>query len=171
MFVGFLLAFSITDNAWKKFQTNPTFTSFHLNQNQAQIVYPMVSVCPVSANDDQKISELIEKSGVKRSEEISEFLKAVPNFSYGAIGLRSVLLSESAVDETKNLPGDNLRALAFHLALSCADVFHSCRFKNKSVECCDEFLSVYSENGFCYSFNARSYGTPRDEYEKIRLNI
>ena len=171
MFVGFLLAFLITDNAWKKFQTNPTFTSLRLNTNQAQISYPTVSVCPVPAGDMRKISELIVKAGVKKREiqEISELLETIPNFSYGAKGLRSVLLTEQGADEAKKLNFDNLRAHAFHLALSCADVFHSCSFKNKSVECCNDFLPVFSENGFCYSFNARFYGTPQDEYDRMQV--
>lgn len=133
----------------------------------------MVSVCPIKAEDNQKVSELIEKAEITKSDmqEIKELLEAIPNFSYGPKGLRSVLLSDTSLIEAKKLTFTDLRTLALHLALSCADIFHSCRFKNKSVECCDEFLPVYSENGFCYSFNARTYGTARDEYDHVSLKF
>lgn len=167
MFVGFLMAFSITDNAWRKFQTNPTFTSVRLNQNSALIAYPTVTVCPQPVDDKDRIFKLIEKSGIRENkrQEIRELLETLPNLSYGDKDLRSVLLTESAIAEIKKLPVDDLRALVFDLALSCAEIFNSCRFKNKSIECCDKFKPIYTEKGFCYSFNSRVYGTPLEEYK------
>lgn len=165
MLVGFLLAFSITDRAWQKFQNNPTFTSLLLTQNEIKITYPSVTVCPRSAEDVNKIFELIKKSGIKKNEsqEIAELLKAIPNFSYGSRGLKSVVLTESATSAIDQLSISDLRTLAFHLAMPCKNVFASCHFKNKSLNCCDEFKPIYSEHGFCYSFNSRFYGTSRDE--------
>lgn len=166
MLIGFLLAFSITDKAWQKFQNNPTFTSLVLNQDEMRITYPSISVCPVSAANDIKVFELIKKSGITENEtqEIAELLKAIPNFSYGPKGLKSVVLSDLAANAIERLSINDLRSLAFHLALSCDKVFASCQFKNKSLNCCEEFKPVYSEHGFCYSFNSRYYGTSRDEY-------
>lgn len=165
MLMGFLLAFSATDKAWQKFQTNPTFTSLILNDDETKMVYPSVSVCSHSSEDINKISALIKQSGINKTEtqEITELLKAIPNFSYGNRGLKSVVLSDSASAAIDKLSVRDLRRLAFKLALSCEDVFSSCRFKNKSMNCCEEFRPIYSERGFCYSFNSKYFGTLSDE--------
>jgi acid-sensing ion channel, other len=167
MLVGFLLAFSITEKAWQRFQLNPTFTSLILNQNEIRMVYPTVSVCPENSGNGEKITKLIEKLGTNsnESEEIKEFLKAIPNFSFGIEGLRSVVLSTAAkkiVDHQISI--SDVRTLAFKLAKSCDDVFkQECKFKNDKISCCDVFQPVYSEHGFCYAFNSKVYGTEKEE--------
>lgn len=160
MFVGFLLAFSITDRAWQRFQTNPMFTSLVLNQNRIKITFPSVSVCPESAVDDEKVLAMIKSLGTVRNDtkELKEFLSAIPNFSYGNKGLRSIIMSQSVEYDFFRLNVEDPRALAFKLAKSCDKLFKSCRFKGEIVDCSKAFRPIFSEKGFCYSFNSRVYG-------------
>lgn len=165
MLIGFLLAYSITDRAWKKFQTHPTFTSMLLDQSDKQIAYPTVSVCPKSVVDFERVSEIIGSSGIKTNDtqEIEDLLRAIPIFTYGAKGLKSVVLSETVRPEVDQLLNNDIRALAFKLVKTCSDFLKSCRFKKKLINCCDAFQPVYTEHGFCYAFNSRIYSTPHDE--------
>lgn len=162
MLIGFLLAFSITDKAWQKFQNNPTFTSLVLNPEKVKITFPTISVCPDSAADPKKVSILMKRSGIDGNDtkELVEFLSAISNFSYGHKGLRSIIMSDSVEDYVGQLITTDPRTLAFQTALSCDHLFHSCKFNNKIIECCKVFYPVVSEKGFCYSFNSKMYGTP-----------
>lgn len=39
----------------------------------------------------------------------------------------------------------------------CEEIFESCEFKSYNTNCCDYFLPVFTEKGFCYTFNSRHY--------------
>lgn len=160
MLIGFLLAYSITDKAWTKFQNNPTITSLLLKK-ELKIVYPTVSICPQPAEDLKRVNEIVKRLKIKANatQEVEQLLRMIPNFSYGPKGLKSVVLSENVRPNIGLLLDADPRVLAFKLAKSCNDVFDSCRFKNKPMKCCESFRPVYSEHGFCYAFNARSFGT------------
>lgn len=166
MLIGFLLAFSITEKAWQRFQLNPTFTSLILNQHDMLMTYPTISVCPENSADESKIDQFVEKLGINSNDtgEIKEFLKAIPNFSFGTDGLRSVVLSDVAKKIVDRLPISDVRTLAFKLSKSCEDIFkQECKFKYGKLNCCSAFLPVYGEHGFCYAFNPKVYGTEKKE--------
>lgn len=162
MLVGFLLAFIITDKAWTKFNTNPTFTSLKLDHSEMKIVYPSLSICPTEPASQSRVAHFVEKSNLdaKDAQQLKEFLEEIPSFSYGKRGLKSLILSDAVVNKLNDLGIKDMRAAAFKLAALCSDVFDSCRFKGKSVNCCEVFLPVFTEHGFCYSANSRTYGTP-----------
>lgn len=165
MLIGFLLAYSITDKAWAKYQHNPTITSLLLNKNDMNIVYPTVTICPQPAEDPKEIKDIVNRLTIKVNEtqEVENLLRAIPNFSYGPKGLKSVVLSENVRPDIEVLLDNDPRVLAFKLAKSCGDIFESCRFKNHPLDCCESLRPVYSEHGFCYAFNAKSFGTAYDE--------
>lgn len=165
MFIGFLLAFSITKKAWQRFQLNPTFTSLILKQDAMQIVYPTITVCPDNSGNEEKITKFTEKLGANanNTEELKAFFRAIPNFSYGIEELRSVVLSDASKKTVNRLSVD-VRSLAFKLAKSCDDVFkQQTKFKYDMISSCDAFLPVYGEHGFCYAFNPKVYGTEKNE--------
>ena len=68
-------------------------------------------------------------------------------------------MSAGEVDMTKH----NLRHLAYKVGIKCEDLLEICKYKDEEISCCDYFNPIYSEHGFCYSFNARYYGTPEEE--------
>lgn len=61
------------------------------------------------------------------------------------------------------LKSDDLRIMAFKLAIGCEDLIKNCEFKEHPIDCCVNFLPRLSEHGFCYSFNSRSYGGELNE--------
>jgi hypothetical protein len=165
MLIGFLLAFMVTDKAWEKFQNNPTFTTLILNPRGMKIAYPTTTVCPHNSEDPRKVVEFMNEFevAVNHSKEINELLSAIPNFSYGRQGLKSLISSTPVKHIVNEITDFDLRALAFELAISCSKLIKTCLFRKKPINCCDNFLPVFSEHGFCYAFNSRVYSTPHDE--------
>lgn len=165
MLTGFLMAFLVTGRAWHKFQTNPTITSLILNDNSNALPFPTITVCPNHAASATKVDDLMKKLGIKNNDthEVGDLLKAIPNLSYGQKGLKSVILSDEISAEVNELFGDDLRSLAFQVSIACPEVFKTCRFKGKSINCCASFLPIYTEHGFCYAFNSKIFATPLEE--------
>lgn len=165
MLTGFLMAFLVTDRAWTKFQTNPTITSLVLNDNSNALPFATISVCPDQAASVTKVDDLMKKLKIKENDtrEVGELLRAIPNLSYGQKGLKSVILSDEISAEVNDLFGDDLRSLAFQLSIACSDVFSTCRFKGKLINCCASFLPIYTEHGFCFAFNSKIFATPLEE--------
>lgn len=58
----------------------------------------------------------------------------------------------------------NLRQLAFKVAKKCEDLLEYCEYKKDPVTCCDFFKPIYSEQGFCYTFNAKYIGEDDKEW-------
>ncbi|KAG5682789.1 hypothetical protein PVAND_012119 [Polypedilum vanderplanki] len=64
-----------------------------------------------------------------------------------------------------------LREWVFSIADNCESVIESCKFKGSILApCCDKFKPIYSERGFCHSFNARHYGTNISEVKSKSFN-
>ena len=164
MMIGFLMAFIITDKAWKKFQTNPTITSLYLNENFESFDYPSMSVCPTRGASVEKVDELMKKTGIRNNKEIEELLHAIPNFTYGSKGLKAVILTDESSNDVYRLKNNDLRSLAFQLVQSCSEVFETCTFKGKVIDCCSAFLPLFSEHGFCFTFNSKVFATPNEEW-------
>jgi hypothetical protein len=75
-----------------------------------------------------------------------------------------LLMSPAISDEYDKDNGQTtLREVVFNLALSCEEVVYGCSFRGFKFPCCNHFQPVYSEQGFCYSFNARYIGAAINE--------
>lgn len=163
MGVGSLLAFSVIDKAWQRFQGNPMITNLVINDIDKEVVYPTVTVCPENSADMGRIDNFLINFGLynKSSQELNQFLAAIPNFSYDPDELKYVILLPESRSKIQDLEEMNLRNLAFEFALSCADIFkpRTCSFRSKSFDCCKYFLPLYTELGFCYSFNSKIYSS------------
>ncbi|CAO1377745.1 unnamed protein product [Diamesa serratosioi] len=166
MLVGFLAAFCIADRAWTRFQTNPTLTSMNADVPHYEITYPTISVCPIKAFDGIVVKEVAALLTKTENEDLENVLKTIPGLSYTSIKTLNISFSVS-----KLLQNQDLRELAFKMKIPCESVFESCSFKSNEINCCDNFYPVYSEIGLCYAFNAKYYGTPRNEVFNDRLNV
>ena len=51
----------------------------------------------------------------------------------------------------------DLKQVAFELMNRCEEIFDSCEFKSYEIDCCSHFFPVFTETGFCYTFNSRHY--------------
>lgn len=71
---------------------------------------------------------------------------------------------EKILNENQDVTiGSSLRHLAFKVAMKYSDLFYSCRFLGEDSSCCETFLPLYTEQGFCYAFNPRYIGSEADE--------
>jgi acid-sensing ion channel, other len=93
-------------------------------------------------------------------------LAILPNLTYDNFGTAYELYKEAlAIDPgvEKILQRLSLREMAFKLAMKCEDLLSVCSFRGDPIHCCDYFDTIYSEHGFCFSFNPRFIGSPDDE--------
>lgn len=84
-------------------------------------------------------------------------LEMIPRLSYELMVNASEIFQSAATKLNKELKLP-LRHLAFKVAMKCEDLFHACKFRGDSISCCEVFKPIYSERGFCFSFNARYIG-------------
>ena len=63
----------------------------------------------------------------------------------------------------KSINKKTLRSLAFQVNVFCNDTFEHCKYRDEEIKCCDHFLPVYSEHGFCYAFNPRYIDSDNSE--------
>lgn len=56
---------------------------------------------------------------------------------------------------------ENLRRLIFLVAMKCKTLFDEdgdeklCKYRGMRIKCCDVFKPLFSDHGFCFSFNPR----------------
>lgn len=137
-------------------------TDFH-----NQIVYfPGVTICPVNSYNENLLNETALKEGEEKEadnfEEMIPVLKSLPKLTYDTFGKAyEAVLNMSSGSESKTI--QSLRQLTFKYGIACEDLLELCKYKDEDIQCCDYFMPIYTEHGFCYSFNSRYYGTPEEE--------
>lgn len=132
-----------------------------------EIIYPTISVCPAKSFDGTVVKDVAAQLTTSDNYEFESVLKAIPGLSYSSIKTLNI-----SYDVSKLLEKQDLRELAFKLKIPCESIFKTCYFKTKEINCCENFYPVYSEVGLCYAFNAKYYGTPRNELrncEKLKV--
>lgn len=139
-------------------------TDFH----NLELDFPTVTICPVDPFDVEKLNEtafVTLANYVDNYEEYVPLLEMLPKFSYETLDMMyEIVLSMTA--KLDNIHKDKtLRQLAFDVAMECEDLFYACSYRGEVISCCDNlyFTPLYSERGFCYSFNARYRSSPDQE--------
>jgi acid-sensing ion channel, other len=95
-------------------------------------------------------------------EEMIPVLKSLPKLTYDTFGKAyEAVLNITSSPDAKTM--ESLRQLTFKYGIACEDLLEICKYKDEEISCCDYFLPLYTEHGFCYSFNTRYYGTPEEE--------
>jgi acid-sensing ion channel, other len=118
-------------------------TEFEYNE----LEFPTVSVCPVNFVGGE-----------------NDTFDTNDDSSNGYANHIELLMSPAISDEYDKDNGQTtLREVVFNLALSCEEVVYGCSFRGFKFPCCNHFQPVYSEQGFCYSFNARYIGAAINE--------
>lgn len=107
----------------------------------------------------------LRQSGSNNDEDsadrVEQLLRTLAMLTFGRFGqLADTTLSAT---EQRTYLKKPLRAYAFATSLECAQLFDLCRYKDEDVPCCELFHPVYTEHGFCYSFNGRFTDTPTTE--------
>lgn len=130
-----------------------------------QLEFPTVSICPLDPFDGEKVNETAYRTLAVYEDNYGEYvplLEMLPRLSYDTVDIAyEVINSTKAAFD--NEPKTSLRKLAFKVAMKCEDLFHSCLYRGEEISCCDYFSPIYSERGFCYSFNARFISADEEE--------
>ena len=128
-------------------------TDFH---NQ-QLEFPTVTVCPVDPYDAEKLNETAYLTLADYESNYAEYvpiLEMLPKFSYDDFDMIYEIVLNTTVSLEK-VDKTGLRQLVFKVAMKCDDLFYACSYRGEEISCCDFFTPLYSERGFCYSFNAK----------------
>lgn len=136
-------------------------TDFH---NQ-KVPFPTVTVCPNEPYSDEAVNQtafkILGEGEEVESDAVIALLQSLPRLSYGNIAF--VMEALQNVSKTDELNKFNLRALVFEIGIKCNELFVMCNFKDEDISCCDYFMPVFTEHGFCYAFNARYYSSIESE--------
>lgn len=138
-------------------------TDFH----DQELIFPSVTVCPLDPNNMAAVNATAYQTLSNYEPNYDEYfplLESLPQLSYETIDEAYKVFKDTTanLDNTRKL---TLRQFAFKLAKTCEELFVACKFRGDIMACCPSFKPVYSERGFCYSFNARYYGMEDDEYQ------
>lgn len=122
--------------------------------------FPTVAVCPIDPFDEDKVNQTAYRTLAHYDDNYPEFipiLEILPKLSYDNL---DIAFQEVAILKTKldNEKKTTLRQLVFKVAMSCETLFYNCMFSGERIPCCDYFKPIYTERGFCYSFNSRYIG-------------
>ncbi|KAJ8920125.1 hypothetical protein NQ315_011782 [Exocentrus adspersus] len=163
-------------NLWEKFQTNPTITGLDTDFHNWDVPFPAITVCMESPTTVEKIHsyifEHLERNATDQKE--IEFFKHLTQLSYGSwknfVSNYSSLLNST---DFQRVASYRIKDVVFNLANTCEEVFEQCYWKLAPYNCCDGFFPVFTENGFCYTFNSRHYEkkVPGREGELPRFNM
>ncbi|XP_071050746.1 sodium channel protein Nach [Onthophagus taurus] len=140
---------------WEKFQTNPTITGLDTDFHDWEVAFPAITVCPSAPIDIEAITNYIKTyetakvslyffSKTKKTVSVTKYeLKMFDDEFYTG----DIFISDSM----------DLRDFAMQFVKSCENVFTECIWKSESYVCCDGFFPIFTEIGFCYTFNSRHY--------------
>lgn len=141
-----------------------TFIGLDTDFHNQQVLFPTVTVCPIESFDLELVNETAHSNLDSSKDNYDEYipiLKLLPQMAYGKFrSMSRALLNMSTELNVKN---KNLRQLTFKVAVKCQELFSMCKYKDEEIPCCEYFHPVYTENGFCFSFNARYFGSDDEE--------
>ncbi|KAF2898253.1 hypothetical protein ILUMI_07924 [Ignelater luminosus] len=168
--VGAVATMVIIVSLWEKFQTNPTITGLDTDFHNWDVPFPALTLCPSIPSNITVIQDYIERkmSDVKNKKDLTEFLQKLSLFSYEILADFKKYTSKGYVSNTTNL-----RDFIFELMIPCEEMYEDCVWKADNYNCCKGFFPVFTESGFCYSFNSRHYEKkiPRQAEELPPFNM
>lgn len=116
-----------------------------------------MTVCPVDPFDIEKINETAYLTLANVGDNYEEYvplLEMLPKFSYENLDKMYEIVANTTA-KLDSILATSLRQLAFKVAMKCDDLFYACSYRGEEISCCEYFTPLFSERGFCYSFNAR----------------
>ncbi|XP_025197810.1 sodium channel protein Nach-like isoform X1 [Melanaphis sacchari] len=152
--VGIVVTSIIIISLWEKFQTSPTITGLDTDFHSWDVQFPAITVCPKRPTSDEKVWEYVtsvydNNTDNERAEIFFKFVNEVASFSYENIQMFKQF------SKYNWLPKDKFKDLAYQVVYHCEDLLYDCTFKGEPYNCCLGFEPVFTEYGFCYSFNTK----------------
>ncbi|KRT86695.1 ion channel, partial [Oryctes borbonicus] len=151
--ISAVAAMVIIVSLWEKFQTNPTITGLDTDFHNWDVAFPAITVCqsiPINMAKIENYLERIKPGG--NEDDVTDFIIKLSQFSYDYLKDYKKLLPEKfTLNDTK------LKDFMFQFMNPCENVFANCVWKSEEYNCCEGFYPVFTEAGFCYTFNSRHY--------------
>ncbi|XP_049782021.1 sodium channel protein Nach-like [Schistocerca cancellata] len=173
--VGAIATLIIIVSLWEKFQTNPTITGLDTDFHNWKVPFPAISVCSENPVNRQAVEKYVAKIGqtftstcneeTQNCTQIhTEYFTQIANLSYNNLYIIDELLSQQRINLSESIKDTQKQ-----LVKRCKDLLQNCTFKlSQKFDCCERFFPIYTEVGFCFSFNSR-HATPGSfELETIR---
>ncbi|XP_056643889.1 sodium channel protein Nach-like [Diorhabda sublineata] len=148
---GLVTTIIIIVNLWEKFQTNPTITGLDTDFHNWDVAFPAITICQNNPANDERINDIININ--QNSSDQKDFYTKLAKLSlYNWKYFTELYPTQNFVDNDTNM-----RQLAYNISNKCEDIFDTCHWKSTTYNCCDIFYPVFTENGFCYTFNSKHY--------------
>ncbi|XP_037027868.1 sodium channel protein Nach isoform X2 [Bradysia coprophila] len=163
---GTVAALIIIVSLWEKFQTNPTITGLDTDFHNQQVIFPTINVCPLVPYNASRTSQLADILGSYDQEaalKIDPFLQLLTYLSYENIETAYDMVKNFSKLEIQNFNKRSIKSFVSEVVLFCNETFKVCKYKDEEISCCDNFQPIFTENGFCFSFNSRYRETNNKE--------
>ncbi|XP_034240067.1 sodium channel protein Nach-like [Thrips palmi] len=149
--IGTVAALVIIASLWQKFQTKPTITGLDTDFHNWDVPFPAITLCQSDPSNRSLVQDYVARHWKDANEEkrtyYENFLVALANISYDSIGLLEPYFDDP------DLPQTNLKQIVYEVVSRC-HVLVECAWKgDPELDCCPFFTPIFTENGFCYSFN------------------
>ncbi|CAG9857482.1 unnamed protein product [Phyllotreta striolata] len=157
--IGLITAIVIILNLWEKFQTNPTITGLDTDFHNWEVAFPAVTVCQRESADDAEIQrrlvDLNNKNVSFSDAAAKEFFVELAKLSLG--NWKNLAENYPEIGE-KILDGNSdVERFIYDLNNKCEQLFDVCHWKSAILNCCEIFRPVFTENGFCHTFNSKHF--------------
>ncbi|KAF5285681.1 hypothetical protein FQR65_LT13066 [Abscondita terminalis] len=152
--IGAIATAVIIVSLWEKFQTNPTITGLDTDFHSWNLPFPAITVCQSIPSSKKNIESFVKEKfpNANNTKELEDFLEKLSVLSFSTLVEFKQFVNKGYIpDSTK------LKNFIFEFLNPCHEIFESCLWKNEDYDCCKGFFPVFTETGFCYSFNSRHY--------------
>ncbi|XP_065082360.1 sodium channel protein Nach-like [Ochlerotatus camptorhynchus] len=169
---GTVTTLVIIFNLWQRFLTNPTITGPDTGLRQNWTIFPTVAMCPMDPLDRGNAQRWLQSiEPAENFTEMEPFLRLMAKISYAQFdAIVSAMKEDVPQTWSRMVVGKSFRDFVFQVAVGCDDLLAGCWFRGEPLECCSQFLPVFSEHGFCYAFNSKFIDAPERWERSTEVN-
>ncbi|XP_030761660.1 acid-sensing ion channel 1-like [Sitophilus oryzae] len=158
--IGAVATVVVIFSLWEKFQTNPTITGLDTDFHNWEVPFPAVILCPTDPAKQEQIRRLLDITENSTTQDLqkADFIYDLTKLDFDSIPIFTKKYTEADTYIDKN---EDIRNYIYKFMDDCTDVFDNCSFKDTPFGCCSapdkRFTPVFTETGFCHSFNSRHF--------------
>nr|CAD7405063.1 unnamed protein product [Timema poppensis] len=120
--------------------------------------FPSVSVCESKNEDKLKkfINKYYDDEDTRQMFFRQKALRNIAFFKGEANDVKQcykIVAEEQIYNEVLKCPTANISEISYKIRSTCSEMFKTCDWNGKSINCCDYFLPIETEMGICYSIN------------------